>query len=642
MNKRKVIYPLTSLALATGLLFPQTLLTVEAAGYELEAGKINPYLNKDSVFLANTEREGIQYINKFRGEIGLSPLSVDPALSYSAQSHSNYLEKYKEVSHLQTKQNDSQTFTGTYPENRVGYYQYDTDEVEEVISFQTNSTSHSVDKLVDAPYHRVGLLNPNLTEVGIGYNQTPDSFNPTVINLGDQDGVQSIEGPIVYPYANQKEVKTSWYANESPNPLRFWNLNKVTVGYPISISVYGDNRGKLKANNVTLKDEKGNATPFYLVDGTKDGTLSSIFIIPQKSLKQGTKYTVDVKAEHVSKYNKVSAITKSWSFTTAGGYRLTSIDVLTAKNGVRVLKPYFNNGATNSVKYEIQKDGVKYQTYNEKGTNGYLGYKTLTDGEYNVIFTFTDSDQVVNQKVLIKGNTLTMVNESAPVEEVQEENEFAKERAITGAPLSSFVVAGERDINENATSTSFTFPFNLNAQSISPETLFMMDSKGNRQPIEVIINKNKLEIAFDEMKLKEGEQYSLYFDWYFLEGEHNEQLENPQKYILNIVKPRDLTKFKLVKEYSIANTAKGLRLPFSVAIDKQTINENTVFLQDKDGNNVQINRQLTSNNKALEIRFNEDTKLSSGQIYTLYIDNTIRGLAGNILPTASKFTIRVK
>lgn len=688
MNKRKrrFLHPFASLAVASGLLVSQAPLTIaHADGYQLLEGKINPFPQHNNSFFASMEQEGIQYLNRIRTENGLSKLSLDKALSYSAQSHSNYLVKYKAVSHLQTMVTDKAAFTGFYPEDRAEYYHYDSDEIGEMISFQTNSPRNAVEKLLDAPYHRATMLNPNFTEVGVGFNDTNDGFNPTVINLGDEDGTQTIEGPVLYPYANQKEVKTSWYANESPNPLRFWNLHKVNVGYPISISFYGENKGKLIARSATLKDENGNNVPFYLVDGEKDGTLSSIFIIPKQALKRGTTYTVDVKAENVSKYSKKTPVSKKWSFTTADGYRLTDLELLSDKNGVKVLKPYFNNGASSTVKYEVQKKGKKVQTFNERGNNGYLGYQNIVDGEYEVIFSFTDSDQIIKQKFLVKGNSLSLINDSLPIEEPKPdkpkteepvekpkpeipesenpvensdkenptfENEFGKESEVTGAPLSVFELMEEREIDEKEESTTFSFPFAIKAESITPQTLFMMDSKGNRQPVTVIVNKNNIEIAFDDMNIKAGQTFELYFDWYFLEGVNSEQLETPQKYVLKVVKGsneekeevednKDLSHFIFIKEYQISTSSKGFRIPFSVAIDKNTINEESVFLLNSEGKEVEIDRQLTSNGKALEIRFDKNLKLEDGQTYNFYIDNTIKGVAGNKLPNASMFIIRV-
>lgn len=697
-SKKKVLYPFASMVIATGMLISSSPIhIVKAVDYELEQGKIDPYQNKDTLFLADMEQEGLNFLNQIRRNIGLEPLSIDPILSYSAQSHSNYLVHTRQPSHLQTN-SGSDFFTGTYPDSRATYYGYPNNQVGEIISFQTNSTGNAIKKLLDAPYHRVGMLNPNFNEVGIGFNDTEDDFNPTVVNFADEDGEQNIEGPILYPYNNQTDVNTSWYANESPNPLRFWNLNNTYVGYPISISYYGDNRGKLVANNVSLTDENGQDIQFYLVDGAKDGTLSSIFIIPKQPLSKGMTYTAHVEADNYSKYSEITPVTKTWSFTTAADYELRDIDVLVAGGNTKVIKPYFKSGDTNTHSFEVRQNGDLYQTYNEKGNNGYLGYRNITEGIYDIRIKFNDSDQIISQSIKIEGNTVSFVTNSEPVEEPKEEepieneelpedtNPYDDDNNINGSPLWTYELVEKREIAENQQLTSFTFPFNIKGESVGPDTVFMLDKDGNKQPIIVILDKDTLKIAFDDMEIEAGQTYELYFDWNFLLGTENEQLEKPQKYILDIIEapkeeteeneeepvgneqeeapdnqdneknqeeveesekeefeiqPTPLSDYGLIKEYEINATANGIRLPFTVALDSETIHEQSVFLLDKYGNRQSIRTELSQDNMKLSIYF-DNMKLEEGMDYTLYFDNAfLKGVQGNELPQASKIIIHV-
>lgn len=908
--KKKILYPFSTAIIATGLLLTNTAAPSPYIniGYAEELnGSIDPFTEKDIALLSQMESQGISYLNNVRASLGLPAISINPTLTKAAQSHSNYLVKYHEVSHLQTKTGDSAFYTGPYAEERSAYFGYPSvDSVGEGISFQNRTAVNGLEKLIAAPYHRETLLDPNFTEGGIGFNDTSDDFNPTVINLSNSQNNFTKAGPVMYPANNQSNVKTEWYANESPNPLRFWGLDNVYVGYPISISVYGKDSGKLIANEVSLIDENGQDIPVYVVDGNKDGTLSSIFVIPKEPLAQGTTYTVSVDANSVSKYNQVTSVNKKWSFKTIGGYELRNVDILQANASTKVLKVSLNNGDVSGMKWELRdQNNALYQTYNERGSNGYLGYKSIVDGTYQLKITFANSDQVIMKNIVVAGDSASIsdgaVNvpsqdpeqppvEGTPVEEEQSEpteppaeetpaetqpnepeqtpqeeepeqdsaeeepqveeetpqseetpkveeeqqpeeeakeeepkeeqpeeeqpeevsepasddeqnpsstpledyqlvrsyditdeakgiripfsvaiddstitnesvflldeegnrksitskmvddkhleirfndlelengqkyelymdktikgkrgnelpqaskfilnvkgdpnnNPFDDDDTVTGTPLNEYESVGEREIEESQQSTSFDFPFDIKTSSITPQTIFMMDENGEKQPINVIVNRNKVEIAFDDMKLEAGQKYKLYFDWYHLEGEDNQQLEKPQLYELSIIPDKEeptedqnssneeteqpsnpsedeetntnepnppssntedeedeeddpslLARYELVKEYNIKTTSKGFRIPFSVKIDKETITNESVFFLDSSAGGVNATIALTPDGKALEVKFEPDLELREGQQFTLYINDTIKGVKGNALSKPSKFVINV-
>jgi uncharacterized protein YkwD len=696
-NTKKILYPFSSAVIAAGILLTNT---AEPSSYinigyaEELTGIIDPFKQKDTAFLNRMESEGMAKLNAIRASLGLPTISINPNLTKAAQSHSNYLVKYHLISHIQTNKNDSEYFTGAYADDRAAYYGYNK-KVGEGISFQTRNTVTGIEKLIAAPYHRVTLLDPNYNEGGIGFNDTTDDFNPTVINLADNNNDFTESGPVLYPTDNQQNVPTEWFANESPNPLRFWGLDDVYVGYPITISMYGANKGKLVAKSVSLKNEKGEDVPFYLVDGNKDGTLSSIFIIPKQPLAQGTKYTVDVEADSYSKYSEITPIHKTWSFQTIGGYELKDVIILSNSNNTKVFKVLLENGDVSGMKWEVRdQNGSLVQTYNEKGTNGYLGYKSIVDGTYKLTVSFKDSSQVIVKNLEVKGDEVFLEDAAqtpsqpvetpttpppAPVEEKPTETERVPNET-SGTKLEDYVLVEEYEISEGASGIRIPFSVAIDPSTITDKSVFLLDEEGNKQPITftLVDGGKKLEIRFNGMNLKAGDKYTLYVDK-TIKGVQGNQLPQASKFTLIVKgdtnnnpfeepkqdestvpsnepstgtteeqpnqqeeKPtRDLSRFILVKEYEITTAAKGFRIPFSVAIDKNTITNESVFLLDSNGKDVKAQIELSKDGKALEVRFDSDVHLEEGQQYTLYIDNTIKGIKGNKLTNPSKFIIKV-
>jgi hypothetical protein len=103
----------------------------------------------------------------------------------------------------------------------------------------------------------------------------------------------------------------------------------------------------------------------------------------------------------------------------------------------------------------------------------------------------------------------------------------------------------------------------------------------------------------------------------------------------------DLSRYVFIKQYDMTVTAKGIRVPFSVPIDKSTITGQSVFLLDSKGNKVKASTEISPDRKYMDIQFDPSVSLQVGQQYSLYIDNTIKGLNGNTLTNPSKYNINV-
>lgn len=341
----------------------------------------DPYKAKDMEEIIKWEDEGLAWLNKLRKALGLPSLAKEPALSRSAQSHTNYLKLHTTVGHEEIK--GAAGFTGSDPQSRAVFFGY-SGYTSEGINSGTPNGSVAIDQLNDAPYHRLSIINPNLKEAGIGFEQTESSGNITVVNYGTT-GPLNNELPIMYPYPGQTNVKISWYVAEEPNPLRTYGKDRIYTGYPISISVHDQNIKELKAVSTSIKDNKGRDVPFYLVDSSRDDKYKDmIFLIPREPLEPGTNYTVSIKAVRVPKSGASTPIERNWSFTTLEKLGVMDASVITL-NGNDHLKLVMQNGDLPDLQYTLTRNGETYREYSA-GELSYYVYKQkyLQDDEYTL------------------------------------------------------------------------------------------------------------------------------------------------------------------------------------------------------------------------------------------------------------------
>lgn len=123
--------------------------------------------------------EAFQYINQLRHQVGLIPLQPNPKLEQAALNHSKYCVINNIQGHIQDP--SLADFTGKTPSDRAYHVGYPTG-VNEVISFNRHQAKPFVDDLMSAIYHRLGLLNMTIDQIGTGVYQLPNK----------QPGAQSV------------------------------------------------------------------------------------------------------------------------------------------------------------------------------------------------------------------------------------------------------------------------------------------------------------------------------------------------------------------------------------------------------------------------------------------------------------------
>lgn len=382
-----------------------------------------------------TIEEALKYLNYLRNCAGMISLSLNDNLNKAALNHSNYMKINNIFSHSENENNSS--FTGITPNDRAIYAGYLSRYVLENISSGNNSYKDSIDGLFSAIYHRLGFLNININEIGIGKDDkfyTYDMGNSNLNNLCASDSfnddgyyytnvcadkikkvsvidynnaIESVEklNPkiIIWPAKDSKNIPPVFY-EEIPDPLP----DNSVSGYPVSIT-FNKYYFKTPPKLISFKiyDDNGEITDTKLLDKNSDVNNKidefSYVLFPLKRLDWNKKYKVKV----VYDLNETEK-TIEWNFTTKKlnypYYKVegtnANLNVLVGKTYAVYFLPQNNNdllGSTQcsfstNVKFKygfidqntiyIQLIGKKGETANCSFSNGDKIKLTISDTDF--------------------------------------------------------------------------------------------------------------------------------------------------------------------------------------------------------------------------------------------------------------------
>jgi hypothetical protein len=170
----------------------------------------------------------------------------------------------------------------------------------------------AVESLMATLYHRVSMLQPALTEVGIGWAFRRDGLGYLVVDVGTVDAKHDPKlWPVLCPAPGQTGVPVEFGlgARENPNPLPD---GVSTGGYPITV-MFPEKVEKLLDLEVGLT-AGGQDVPCWV--STPDRPARSdwpqpgvVCLIPKEKLKPGTTYTARFRYRE-------SGASREWMFTT--------------------------------------------------------------------------------------------------------------------------------------------------------------------------------------------------------------------------------------------------------------------------------------------------------------------------------------
>jgi len=345
-------------------------------------------------------------------KMNLQPLSSHSSVQKASQSHADYLFLNNALGHYQDEGNPG--FSGRSPFDRAKAFGYEARVYSEGINFGAPTGISGINGLFDAPYHREPMMNPNYAHVGTGYNED----GHLIVNYGNTSSTSGTtkDDVVVYPVNGQNDVKVSWLAIESPNPLSYWGIydeDLKVVGYPISF-YYPDGyytSNELVVDHVQLTDNNGKNLPVYDVTPERDPDENQhVMIIPRKPLSYGETYHVSVDA-HVLVGGEKRDLSKAWSFTTMEDVNVTDVYFIGQEDDPDELIVEINNGAhleiadESSLSYEmaLERNGKTYLTATSEMFEQVVE-KPLTAGKYTLKVTIPDLKKELSLPVTITKN----------------------------------------------------------------------------------------------------------------------------------------------------------------------------------------------------------------------------------------------
>ena len=265
--------------------------------------------------------DSVAYSSNMRLRLGLTALKNITQVNTAAANHALYMYDADQVGHYEIAGQPG--FTGVAPSDRVAAAGYTTNAVSEIaagIGGAFTSSTQAVDALFDAPFHRAIFLYDT---TGVGFGQGPANTDTSKYSTLVGDFVDYVQQTpdnklIAYPYNGQTNVKPSWVATESPNPMaNAPTYINTTVGYPVTLSAAGN--GAFSNINFTITDASGNAVPCQETDNTNNSEATRLAMcVPFKSLANSATYKVTVTGALTNTTIPTpQTFSVSWSFTTA-------------------------------------------------------------------------------------------------------------------------------------------------------------------------------------------------------------------------------------------------------------------------------------------------------------------------------------
>jgi len=263
-------------------------------------------------------------INEIRKQLGLPEVEQEDGLSVGCQKHADYLARnqgrkeiegagmHREETSLPSysdegKQSARQSLVSYFGKGRR-------------VKDAADGGCEAVDGLAATLYHRLELLSPRLTTVGIGITTFERGVRGVVVidvsrrNLKDPVKIN----PVICPGPDQTGVATlfSLGGGEYPDP-RPDGAGK--VGYPIT--VVWDTREYRPTDVTATLETEGKKVEFALSTPEKParadkGQPGVICLLPKEPLKPGAKYSVTVECRNMDAKDG-APWSKTWSFTTS-------------------------------------------------------------------------------------------------------------------------------------------------------------------------------------------------------------------------------------------------------------------------------------------------------------------------------------
>jgi uncharacterized protein YkwD len=340
----------------------------------------NPIAELPSVF-SDEQQAGLAAINDYRLIYGLPPLTMNAQLALAAQKHADYLDTNSvngTTESLHEEKASLPGYIGATLMDRARFVGYTESGVAEDVSLTYGTVVEAIDKLFDAPYHRIPFLDPDTTELGIAR-----TGHYTVLEFGKN--LAQEPQLVVSPAANDAYVPTQFDGHETPDPLRIHSSASYPVGYPIVAAVTGANVQRVTLQSAKLTDANGRDVKLLAnAPETDDHLDAEVILTPEKPLSYDASYTAEVKLSAVLKGGGTKTFERQWTFHTEPvsdlgkrklhAYAADYQRAMTAGTGVKHLAAFGLDGASYTL--DNVTFPMKMKPYIENGTS-YLWVRDL-------------------------------------------------------------------------------------------------------------------------------------------------------------------------------------------------------------------------------------------------------------------------
>lgn len=280
--------------------------------------------------------QAFNYLNKERLRCGFGSLTRMTALDNAAKAHANWMIHTEQFGHTEDPTLYPAGFTGVSVSDRIDYqnaYPNGYKAFETIASLhglgKTGEGVNSMSRLLNAPYHSIGLLDGyrdvgaaviNGSEVGLSSTAT---FSAYLVGNDLTIGKQQvpIDAVATYPCDGSEGVANQ-LTNETPNPVTGRNLATNPLGVTFTLKVTDGQRLTITSASV-VETSTGQAVSLRPAVGGYNNTPDPVgefsesmaYISADVPMNTFTKYTATITGT-----NNGTPFSKVFSFTTGSSY----------------------------------------------------------------------------------------------------------------------------------------------------------------------------------------------------------------------------------------------------------------------------------------------------------------------------------
>lgn len=257
----------------------------------------------------------LEYVNYIRSLAGLSPVAENSDWSQGDWLHARYMVKNDFIGHSEDPNNDWFSSEGDLAARTSNLL---------ASSSHTATDNAAVSGWIQAPFHGVGILDPQLQQVGFGSFREQDGGFQMGAALDVLRGLGVVPDAVTFPIAWPGEgasVPLTAHTGEYPNPLTSCPGYSAPAGLPIILQVgSGELTPQVTSHSFRsggqdlphcLFDETSYTNPDHSSQSLGRAILDSrdaIVLIPRDPLVPGKTYSVSIS---------VNGDSHQWSFSTA-------------------------------------------------------------------------------------------------------------------------------------------------------------------------------------------------------------------------------------------------------------------------------------------------------------------------------------